>query len=327
MMMITSKWVSQSIHAAAKLGIADLLKNGSLTSEELARATGSNADALYRVLRALSSVGVFREAAARKFELTPMADLLRKDVAGTLRPVALMTGDPLEYAPWSEVMYSIKSGLPAFDKVYNMGAFDYLMSHPEPAAMFNDAMTSYSEMETPAIIKNYDFSSVRVLMDVAGGHGRLLTSILAANKSTRGVLFDLAPVVAGAPPLITKSGVADRCSVAAGSFFEEIPSGADAIIMKHIIHDWSDERSIAILKNCRRALQKNDKVLLCEMVVSAGNDPSPAKWLDLQMLVMTQGGRERTKEEFAALFDKSGMRLERIVPTSEPICIIEGICV
>lgn len=327
MMMITSKWVSQAIHAAAKLGLADLVAAQPKNVHELAKATDTNADALFRLMRALASVGIFNEAQPGQFVSTPMAELLRRDAPGSMRPMAVMAGEPFEYQAWSEVLYSVKTGLPAFDRVFQQDIFHYFINNKDALAVFNDAMTCHSDAETPAILQAYDFSKINILMDVAGGHGRVIASVLQANPRMQGVLFDLSEVVAGAHGLLAKAGVAQRCKTTEGSFFDEIPQGADAIIMKHIIHDWSDESSIRILRNCRRALPSNGRMLIAEMVVAPGNDPSPAKWLDLQMLLMTQGGRERSRDEFAALFDKSGFRLERVVGTAGPLCVVEGVCI
>ncbi|MFN0207082.1 MAG: tRNA-guanine transglycosylase, partial [Planctomycetota bacterium] len=324
--LMNGKWISQAIHAAAKLKIADLLSTGSMTAAELAKQSGANEDSLYRLLRALASVGVFAEANPRTFTSTPMSELLRSNAPGSLRAIAMMSGDPFEYRPWEEVVYSIKTGKPAFDKAFGQDWVSYISERADVNAMFNDAMTSHSELETHGIVHYYDFSKLDTLMDVAGGHGFLLASILAANPKLRGILFDLDHVVAGAPPMLMKMRVADRCKTEAGSFFDQIPQGASAIIMKHIIHDWDDERAIVILKNCRRALPSGGRVLLAEMVVPSGNNPSPAKWLDMQMLIMTQGGRERTEREFEELFHKSGFQLRNIVTTGTPIAVIEGVC-
>ncbi len=322
--MITGYWVSQSIHAAAKLGIADQLAGGEKSCQELAIATETNEQALYRLLRALAGVGIFAETPAGKFAMTPLSDFLRSDTVSSLRDMSIMMGDREYYRSWGNVLHAIKTGSSGFEQLFGMNLFEYYKRNPEPADVFDRAMTSLSSVDNAAVCSDYDFSSVRTLVDVAGGHGSLLTSILRANPSMSGILFDLPGVIERAEAHVAASGVSDRCDLVSGSFFESVPSGADAYILKHIIHDWDDERAAAILKQCHRAMASNGRVLVVEQVIPPGNDPFAGKLLDVNMLVMCPGGKERTAEEFRVLFAESRFNMTRIVPTEGAVSVVEG---
>ncbi|MCL6436384.1 MAG: methyltransferase [Leptolyngbyaceae cyanobacterium HOT.MB2.61] len=322
--MATAYWVSQSIYAAARLGIADWLKDGAKSCGELAAITGTNEQALYRLLRALASVGIFAETESQQFVLTPLANCLRSDVPDSVRDASIMMGDREHYNSWGNILHSIKTGESAFENLVGMNVFDYFSRNPEPAAVFDRAMTSFSSSEIPAIIASYDFSSIRQLVDVAGGHGSLLTAVLRSNPQMEGILFDLPEVIERAKSAIAQD-VANRIQLATGSFFESVPAGADAYMLKHIIHDWDDERSITILKNCHQAMADNGRVLVMEQVIPPGNAPFLGKLLDVNMLVMCPGGKERTEVEYRALFEAAGFRLTRIVPTQTFISVVEGV--
>lgn len=323
MQMITGAWVSQAIYVAAKLGIADLLKDGAKSSQELATLANVDATSLYRILRALSSIGLFSEGDNRSFELTPMAEYLRSDIPESLNAVAIMmSGEPWHWKPWGDILYSVKTGLPAFDHVFDMPVFPYLGQNPEAAAIFDACMTSFTTRDSIEIVANYDFSSIHTLVDVGGGHGKLLAHILESNPNLQGILYDLPAVVEGASQHLDK--FSNRTSVVSGSFFESVPSGGDAYIMKHIIHDWDDQKAIAILKNCHQVMPENGKLLVVEDVIPPANQPSIGKLLDLEMLLMTTGGRERTEAEFKELFAAAGFKLTRIVPAGMAANVIEG---
>lgn len=326
MQLATGYMASISIHIVAKLGIADLLKNGPRTTTDLAAATHTNEDRLYRVLRALASVGVFREAGPRRFALTPAAEALRSDVSGSIRDMAIWISDPLHLRVYAEMMQSIKTGKTTFDHVIGQPIFEYFPTDTEESEVFNHAMTCFSEMVTPAVLEAYDFSGIGTLMDVAGGHGALLRAILNKYPTMRGVVIDLDHVVEGARQLPENQALAHRCEFLPADFFAAVPSHADAIIMKHIIHDWDDDKACTILRNCRKALtgKPNTKVMLVEAVISSDDTPQLGKFIDLEMLAFA-GGRERTEEEFRRLFAAAGLRLTRVVQTSSPICIVEGI--
>ncbi len=324
MQMITGAWVSQTIYVAAKLGIADLLKDGAKSSEQLATLTNVDANSLYRVLRALSSLGIFSEGDNRTFELTPMAQYLRSDIPESLNAIAIMMGgEPWHWQPWGEILYSVETGKSAFEKVFKMPVFPYLGQNPEAAAIFDACMTSFTTRDSVEIAANYDFSSIHTLVDVGGGHGKLLAHILESNPNLQGILYDLPAVVAGASPHLDK--FSNRTSVVSGSFFESVPSGGDAYIMKHIIHDWDDSKAIAILKNCHQVMPENGKLLVVEDVLPPANQPSMGKLLDIEMLLMTSGGRERTEIEFKELLAAAGFKLTRIVPAGMAANVIEGV--
>ncbi|MBD2504546.1 methyltransferase [Anabaena azotica] len=324
MQMATSNWLCQSLYAAAKLGIADLLIDGEKNYEELAQATGTHARSLYRLLRFLASLGVFAETQTGNFTLTPLANYLRSDIPDSLRAMAIMNGEE-QYRAWGEIIYSLQTGKNAFEHLYGTNVFDYYNQNLEPARIFDQAMTSYSVVQNLGVVQDYDFSGIKTLVDVGGGNGKLLTDILAANPKMKGILFDQPSVIARAFSLIESAGVQDRCQLLTGSFFESVPSGGDAYILKMIIHDWDDERAIAILKNCHKAMPENGKLLIIEQVVPPGNQPSFAKLLDLHMLIMCQGGHERTETEYRHLIEKAGFQLKRIVPTQSGVSVIEGV--
>jgi ubiquinone/menaquinone biosynthesis C-methylase UbiE len=234
-------------------------------------------------------------------------------------------GDPEHYSSWGNILHSVKTGESAFENLFGMNVFQYYGQNPEPAAVFDRAMTSFSSTESAAVVAAYDFSPIRKLVDVAGGHGGLLFSILKANPHLEGVLFDQADVIERAKSLIGSDPSTNRCQLASGNFFESVPAGADAYILKHIIHDWDDERSIAILKQCHRAMSPDGRVLVVEQVIPPGNEPFMGKLLDVNMLVMCPGGKERTAAEYEQIFAAAGFKLTRIVPTPTFVSVVEGV--
>jgi hypothetical protein len=321
--MIFGYMTTQAISVAAKLGVADLLAKGAKTADELAQTIGVKPRPLYRLLRALASVGVFAEDNAGRFGLTPLAEPLRSDAPDSLRAFAIFMGADWHWRVWSELSYSVQTGQPGFERVYGKAYFDYLAENPDPARVFNDAMTSFSTSGSAAVIDAYDFTGITKLVDVGGGHGLLLASILQKHPQMRGILFE-APIVAeGAGNAIKERGLAGRCEVVAGDFFASVPAGGDAYIMKHIVHDWDDEHALTILKNCHQAMTDNGKLLVVEMVIPEGNAPSLGKFLDLEMLLFLHS-YERTEAEYRALFKQAGFRLTRIVPTRMPHSVIEA---
>ena len=322
--MATGYWVSQSIYVAAKLGIADLLKDSPKSCDELATATGTNAPSLYRVLRALASLGVFAETQPNHFTLTPLAACLQSDTPNSLRACVIIQGEEY-YQAWGEFMHSVQTGGSSFEHIYGMNIFDYYAQNPESAKIFDESMTNLSVIQSATIAASYDFSSIQTLVDVAGGEGHLIASILKSNPTLKGVLLDQPHVIERAKRFLEAEGVLERCQLAAGNFFESVTEGGDAYILKYIIHDWDDERAIAILKQCHKVMPANGKILVAEQVIPPGNEPFMGKLLDLNMLVITPGGRERTEAEYRALFEKAGFKLTRIVPTQDEMSIIEGI--
>lgn len=323
MQMLFGAQMQRSVCVAARLGIPDLLGEGGKTARELASATGTNAPSLYRLLRTLASIGVFAENAENKFELTPLSELLRSDAPNSVRDFAVMMGEDWIWQAIGELPYSVETGGVAHEKVQGMGSFEFFQKNDEAGKVFNAAMTNFTRAIIPAFVEAYDFSGVSRLVDVAGGHGLLLAGVLKANPHLRGVLFDLPFVIEGSGELLAAEGVSDRVELVSGSFFESVPAGADAYMMKHIIHDWDDESSIKILRNIRSAMDANGKVLIVEMVVPEGSEPHPSKALDILMLVM-EGGKERTKDEYAKLLEAAGLRLTRVIPTKSPYSVVEG---
>ena len=321
--MLHGYQVSQALYVAATLGIADLVAGGQRSVEDLAERTQTHAPTLYRLLRLLASVGVFAEDDAGRFGLTPLAECLRSDVPGSQRAWAIMVCGPPFWSSWGELLFSVRTGETAFPKVHGMSNWDYRAQHPEEGAIFDAAMTANTALESAAVAEGYDFSGTGVLADVGGGHGLLLATILAANGSMRGILFDQPQVVAGASALLARAGVADRCDIIGGDFFASVPSGADAYLLKSIIHDWDDEQAVAILRTCRSALGAGAKLLLVERIIRPGNTPDPTKFMDVLMLVMA-GGRERTTDDFERLYAAAGFRLTHVVPTGVALSIIEG---
>lgn len=321
--MITGYWLSQAIYAAAKFSIADLLAAGSRSVDELAQKTSTNSDALYRLLRALASAGIFSEGPPRQFSLTPLAEPLRSDVPDSKRALALMSGDE-QFQAWAEIVYSIETGKKAFDKVFGQPIFDYLGEHLDKAQVFDAAMVGIHGRESNAVQIAYDFTGINTVVDIGGGNGSQLSALLHAHPSMRGILFDLAHVIERAKAPVAAAGLADRCELVPGSFFENVPSGADAYFMRHIIHDWDDEKSLTILRNCHRAMPAQARLLLVESVIPPGNEPFAGKFLDLVML-MIPGGKERTEDEYRALFAEAGFKLNRIVPTGTEVSVIEAI--
>lgn len=321
--MMSGFWISAAIYAVAKLGLADELCDGSRTVDELAQKTGADPNALYRLLRALGSVGIFTEAAPRRFALTPLGECLRSGVPGSLRSYAIVAKE-MGWEPWGHLLHSIETGETAFNHVHGMGYFDYLKEHPELGRLFNEAMTGFVTINGLAVAAEYDFTPVSKIIDVGGGHGTLMAAILTKYPKTSGLIFDLPDVVEGTRKKLADLGLSNRCECIGGDFFKEIPAGGDAYLMASVLHDWDDDRATTILKNCRRAMPGSAKLLLIEMVIPSGDTPFFGKLLDLMMLV-NLGGRERTEIEYRALLEAAGLRLTKIKPTNTPSSIIEAV--
>ncbi|CAA9389120.1 MAG: Similar to O-demethylpuromycin-O-methyltransferase [uncultured Pyrinomonadaceae bacterium] len=322
--MLFGGLMQQSISIAAKFGIADLLGEKPQTAEELAAATETHAPSLYRILRLLASVGIFSETADRKFELTPLAESLRRDAPNSMRDVAIMQGEEWNWRNYGELRHSVKTGETAQGKAHGIPLFEFLTRNPEDEALFSRAMVNLSSSVIPPIVEAYDFSGAGKLVDIAGGHGFLLAAILKANPHLQGVLFDQSTVIDSAVESLKKQDINDRVEFVPGDFFESVPAGADIYTMKHIIHDWNDDECIRILQNIHRAMNEKGKVLIVEMVVPEGNAPSPSKVMDIQMLIAT-GGKERTEAEYRKLLESSGFNLTRIIPTRSPFSIVEAV--
>jgi len=318
--LIRGYWTTQAIFVAAELGIADLLGDGPKHLDELGKAAGVRADMLYRVLRALASIGIFAEDAEGRFMLTPLAETLCGDSGQ--RAYARLHGQEL-YQTWGKLLDAVRSGKPGFSYAFGMPAFEFFSKHPERGAVFDKAMTGHHGREADPMLDAYDFSGFEELVDVGGGNGSLLTAILKRHSRMRGVLFDLPRVVERAVPDIESSGIRERCRTVGGDFLKSVPAGADAYLLRHVVHDWSDEDSAIMLRNCCSAMKPSGRVLIVEIVVPAGNDPSFAKWMDLMMV--TYGGKERSEKQYRQLFAAAGLALTRIVPTRAGISVIEGV--
>jgi ubiquinone/menaquinone biosynthesis C-methylase UbiE len=321
--LLGGHWISQAVSVAAELRLADRLADGPLSADELARASGSHPRALYRLLRALSTVGVFSEVSPRRFALSPAGNYLREGIPGSLRSIALLIRR-LDWAPWGDMLHSLRTEEPAFHHVHGMGPFDYFEDHPEVGGTFDQAMTEFVTQNGIAAVAAYDFRPFSKVVDVGGGHGALMSAILESSPQTRGVIFDLPRVIEGARQRIEASNLSPRCECVAGDFFQEVPAGGDAYVLASIIHDWDDEQALTILRNCRRAMGDRGTLLLVEMVIPPDDAPFFGKWLDLHMMVSV-GGRERTAEEYRTLFEEAGLRLLRIVRTSTPSSILEAV--
>ena len=315
---------AQAIYVAAKLGLADLLADGAKTADELAAATETDGPSLYRVMRALASFGVFAETEGATFVNTPMSETMLADSPTSLRAMVLFMGDPAHWRVYNDLLYSVQTGKPAWDHVHGEPCFDYMFkTNPKFGEIFNQAMTSNSHPQIAAVLGAYDFSGIGTIADIAGGHGHMLGAILQKYPSMKGVLFDLGSVLEGAPAMLEKYDVTDRVEMVEGDFFSEIPVTADAYIMKHIIHDWDDERAAKILSCIHRSMPDDARVLIVDCVIPPSNDPHPGKVLDLEMLI-APGGLERTEAEFRTLLSNSGFEMTRIIPTQAPVSIVEA---
>jgi DNA-binding transcriptional ArsR family regulator len=326
MEMITNAWAAQAITAAADLGIADALAKGPLPIDELASAVNADADAVGRLLRALASRGLFRLRRDGSYELTPLGDCLRKDAEVSLRGLARFVGAPQHREHWSHLTEAIRTGRPAVPELRGKPMFEYLADEPEFAEIFNDAMTSVSELAIAPVVAGYDFSRYDTIVDVGGGHGRLLAAILEATPTARGVLCDLSHVVTGAPPVLTERNVQDRVRIVPGSFFDAVPDGGDAYVLKHVIHDWPDDDAVQILGNVRKAADAGKHVLLVEFVIPGHDREFLGNWGDLEMLLVV-GARERTRAQYGRLLDRAGFRMKRVVETGSPFSVIEAVAV
>lgn len=321
--LATGYWISQAVYVAAKLGIADLLADGPLSSAELAITTGTDARSLFRVLRALAAVGVLFHTGADYFALAPLGEGLLTDVPGSLRATVITIGE-IHYDACGDLLYSVHTGCPAFNHVFGMRLFEYLRSNEGDAIAFDEGMASVATQLSYAVLCAYDFSGIRHIMDIGGGQGAFLRNILQVNPKLKGTVFDMPSTVELARRLYRSRTHCPRLDFASGDFFQSLPEGADAHILSGVIHDWNDDHAIAILKNCRQVIPTDGRLLLVETVVPEGGEYCFSKLLDLNMLVMT-GGRERTRDDFDRLFNAAGYRLTKIVPTFAPQSLIEAV--
>jgi hypothetical protein len=321
--MATACWTSRLLYVAAKLGLADRLAEGPQTAVALAGPTGTHAPSLARMMRALTGLGVLTEDDEHRFSLTPLGEALKTGAPGAARATVLTLAGDWIWRGYEQLLYSVQTGRSGVEKALGEPIFDWLAKHPADASLFSETMIGVHGQEPAAVAAAYDFSKVRTLVDVGGATGNLLTTVLARHPGVRGILFDLPHVVSDAPALIQARGLTSRVTIESGSFFDRVPEGADAYLLSHIIHDWSEEQCLAILGNCRRAMKPDGRVLIVEMVLPLGDEPHPGKILDIMMLV-GPGGQERTAEEYRELLGKAGFRLARVVPTESAVSVVEA---
>lgn len=320
--LIMGGWISKALGIVARLGIADLLKEGARSCDELAAATQTHSASLFRILRAMASAGIFAEVEPRRFALTPLGEVLRADVPGSMQALALLETAEWHQRSWMSLMHTVRTGEVAAKHVLGVPVFEYLQGHPEDAQVFNAAMTSLTHKTASAVVAAYDFAGVQTLVDVGGGHGIMVAAVLKAHPAMRGILFDLPSVVAGAGDHLSGE-VGERCRTVGGDFFASVPGEGDAYLASLIMHDWQDADAVRILRSIRRVIPDHGRLLVIEMVIDPGNEPQAGKLLDLEVLTVF-GGKERTLAEYIELFGAAGFELSRVVPTRGPHCVVEA---
>ncbi|WP_165970475.1 methyltransferase [Actinomadura sp. 6K520] len=322
--LLTGGWVAQAVSVAARLKIADRLAHGPRSAADIAAAVNADAPTLHRLLRALSDVGIVQEREDGLFSGTPLGDLLRSDVP-SLRGYALLSGSSFHRDAWSALEHSVRTGEPAFTHVHGQEVFDHLRGNPADGETLNAAMIALSGEFIAPVVAACDFPPGHAIVDVGGGHGVVLAEALAANPGTEGILYDLPEVVDNAADGPLREALAEgRCQAIGGSFFDSVPSGCDSYVLSHIVHDWDDDRAVQILTNCRRAMRPDSRVLVAEAILREGPAASRIKWLDLEMLVMTRGGLQRTQSQYEALFARAGLRFSGIPAHSPTFTVLEA---
>jgi len=322
--MSLGAWPTVLLHAAAKFGLADHLADGPMSAGELAGLTTTHAPSLHRLMRSLAGLGVLTEDAQHRFSLTPLGEALKSDAPGSAHATILTFGSDFFWRALEYFPYSVETGKTGFEKAMGKPVFDWLAEHPDKASAFSETMVGFHGREPAAVAEAYDFAGVKVLVDVGGATGNMITTVLASHADMRGVLFDLPHVVNDAQGFIAARGLTDRITTQAGSFFDTAPAGGDAYLLSHIIHDWSEEQCLTILGNVRKAMKPGARLLLVEMVLPQGDTPHPGKMLDMVMLAIP-GGQERTEEEYRALLTKAGFSLTRVVPTASAVSVVEAV--
>jgi hypothetical protein len=320
---ITNMWATQSVATFARLGMADVLASGPQPASVVAERTGANPDATYRLLRGVAAVGVVEALPKRRFALTPLGEVLRGDVPGSMRSFIIAETAPGHWLPWGHMEHSVRTGKPATFTTLGKDAWDYYAENPEEARQFAQSMSGLSAMAIEAILDVYSFEGAKLLVDVGGSHGSLLAAVLKTVPKAKGILFDLPHVIEGAPPHLERAGVAKRVTRVAGSFFDSVPAGGDTYLLKLILHDWNDDECVKILGCCKNAMAPGAKVVVLDMLITDKGPPGPAPFMDLNMLVM-HTGRERTAEEFAGLYARAGLKLDKVVLTASPFAVIVG---
>lgn len=314
-------WVARAVYAATRLGVPDQLACGPKTTAELAELVGADPRALYRLLRALAGIDIVEEVEPGRFGSTPLGEPLRTDVPGSLASLILLELGDSHHRAWGEVVHTVRTGAPAFDKAMDTPIWPYFANHPEMALILDRAMTGLTAMVATEVVEVYDFGPFRRIVDVGGGAGGFLEAILAGYPRADGVLFDLPYVIDN----VRKNGAEHKAyELVGGDFFVEVPGGGDLYLLKWVLHDWDDAACLAILKNCRTAINEHGRLLIVDTVIPPGNVPAAGKFIDLNMMVLS-GGQERTAEEFDALLSAAGFRLSRILPTKSPSSVVEAV--
>ena len=322
--MATGHWLSKIIYTAAKLDIADRLADGPKSADELAGPMGLHAPSLHRFMRTLAGFGILTEKDDKRFALTPLGESLKTGAPGSARSSILTFCGPTFVEAFDEITHSLETGQTGFEKAFGKPIFDYFVEHQDEASMFSESMVGFHGGETPAVAAAYDFSQFETIVDVGGATGNMLSAILSRHAAPRGILYDMAHVVADAPTFLANTGVADRISIESGSFFESVPAGGDAYILSHIIHDWNEDQCLTILGNVKRAMKPDGKILIVEFVLPDDDTPHLGKLADMIMLVVP-GGQERTPAEYDELRTKAGLKMTRVVPTESPVSIVEAV--
>jgi hypothetical protein len=322
--LIQGSVITQAISVAAKLGVADVLADGPLPAEEIAKRVGSDPDATFRLLRTLSGYGVFAVRPDGQFELTPLADGLRENVTDSMRGIAVLLGHPMLWEDFGHLIDSVTTGEASMPKVRGMGAYEFFMSNPEYAGVFFSGMRSMSESETDPIVAAYDFSQFRTIVDVVGGRGTLLAGILQQAPGSHGILYDSEQSAADAPRVFEAAGVDGRVTIANGSYFDKLPSGADAYVLKHILHDFQEPQCLALLSNVREAIAPDGKLLVVEYVLNGNNERHLGNLIDLWLLLLL-GAKERTLPQYTELFAQAGFKVTGSFPTTSPVSIVEAV--
>jgi SAM-dependent methyltransferase len=322
--MTSGHVIAQALYVVAELGIPDLLATRPHSSAELAQAAGAHAPSLYRVLRTLASLGVFVEEDDQTFGLTPLGATLRSDVRGSVRAWALVNCG-VSWRAYGELLYSVRTGQPGFDRAFGMSVFDYTARHPDALALFGKMMIDFHGQEVAAVAAAYTLSDAKSVVDVGGGSGNLLAALLEANPRLTGTVFERPPVAETAIQWLHAAGLSHRADVLEGDFFESVPTGGDVYVLSHVIHDWDEAHCLTLLGNCRRAIGPGGRLLIVETVLPGRNEPSSGRLLDLIMLANTPRGQERTLEEYRELLARADFRLARVVPTASPVSVIEAV--
>jgi O-methyltransferase domain/Dimerisation domain len=321
--LITGMWAAKATAVAANLGIPDQLAHGPKTAGEVAEAIGADAASLYRLMRAIASVGVLTADRERRFALTALGAALRSDVPGSMRSLLIAEMAPGHWLPWGRLEEAVRTGMPSAPKALGMDLWEYFEKNRDEGFHFAEGMSGMSHIALQGVLESYSFVGARKVVDVGGSHGSFIAAVLRRSESVRGVLFDRADVVDGAEAALKEAGVSDRVERVGGNFFESVPAGGDVYLLKHILHDWNDDECVKILRNIRESMTSDGRVVVVEMLITDQGPPSPAPLLDLDMLVMLTG-KERTAEEFAALFASAGLKLYSVTPTPSPFVVLEA---